>query len=176
MRLTNSDTFTPQSGLRLRRSKFFKRQNRVPDERDLKKQVSEPAPSSELPVLKKHKSYPQYGANKNRRLKPQEREVGSLLIRLVDRKSLTTTSTSTSFEASISDSTVHTQRASHTPAVRDGPPLSCNFCWNTVDECGRILRRKTQYHCPECRTNLCIVPCFHEYHDLPESEASASAR
>lgn len=56
-------------------------------------------------------------------------------------------------------------RASHTPAMRSGPPLSCNFCWNTVDECGRILRRKTQFHCPECRTNLCIVPCFHEYHD-----------
>ncbi|KAJ0183981.1 hypothetical protein K1T71_000404 [Dendrolimus kikuchii] len=41
---------------------------------------------------------------------------------------------------------------------------------------GRILRRKTQYHCPECRTNLCIVPCFHEYHEGPESEANASAK
>ncbi|XP_068618821.1 protein bric-a-brac 1-like isoform X2 [Battus philenor] len=169
------DSFATQSGLRMRRSKIFKRQNRVPEEREIRKQVSEPAPSSGPPILQKHESYPQYTANKNRRLKPQEREVGSLLIRLVDRQS-STTSTSTSFETSVSDSTVHTQRASHTPAVRDGPPLSCNFCWNTVDECGRILRRKTQYHCPECRTNLCIVPCFHEYHDLPEAEATASAR
>ncbi|GBP00988.1 PiggyBac transposable element-derived protein 4 [Eumeta japonica] len=55
-------------------------------------------------------------------------------------------------------------RSSHCPAVRSGPALSCNYCWNTVDERGRILRRKTKYHCPECRTNLCIVPCFHLYH------------
>ncbi|XP_048488827.1 protein bric-a-brac 1 isoform X1 [Plutella xylostella] len=67
-------------------------------------------------------------------------------------------------------------RISHTPAMRNGPPLSCNFCWNTVDDCGRILRRKTQYHCPECRTNLCIVPCFHQYHDGTPEPAAASAR
>lgn len=56
-------------------------------------------------------------------------------------------------------------RASHCPVVRPGPALGCNYCWNTVDNHGRILRRKTKYHCPECQTNLCIVPCFQEYHE-----------
>ncbi|XP_072380148.1 uncharacterized protein [Diabrotica undecimpunctata] len=55
-------------------------------------------------------------------------------------------------------------RSSHCPVVRLGPALGCNFCWNTVDKHGRIIRRKTEYHCPECQTNLCIVPCFQEYH------------
>ncbi|XP_064293086.1 protein tramtrack, beta isoform-like isoform X2 [Plodia interpunctella] len=68
----------------------------------------------------------------------------------------------------------HAQRSAHTPAVRSGPPLRCNFCWNTVDETGRILRRKTQYHCPECRTNLCIVPCFHEYHDGADIDTAST--
>ena len=40
--------------------------------------------------------------------------------------------------------------------ARDGPALSCNYCWNTTDGSGRILRRKTKYLCPECQTNLCI--------------------
>lgn len=64
-------------------------------------------------------------------------------------------------------------RSNHCPMLRPGPALGCNFCWNTVDNRGRILRRKTKYHCPECRTNLCIVPCFQEYHkrkDLDEVE------
>lgn len=52
----------------------------------------------------------------------------------------------------------------HCPVLRGGPALGCNFCWNSTDPQGRVLRRKTKYHCPECRTNLCIVPCFHEYH------------
>lgn len=115
-----------------------------------------------------------------------EQELGSLLIRAVPNTSTSTgtsatttsasASASASFESTASDASQAT-RASHTPAVRSGPPLSCNFCWNTVDECGRILRRKTQYHCPECRTNLCIVPCFHEYHDGPESDSNtANAR
>ncbi|XP_019867561.1 longitudinals lacking protein, isoforms H/M/V isoform X1 [Aethina tumida] len=56
-------------------------------------------------------------------------------------------------------------RSSHCPVVRPGPALGCNFCWNTVDTHGRILRRKTKYHCPECQTSLCIVPCFQEYHE-----------
>ncbi|XP_008192144.1 protein tramtrack, alpha isoform isoform X2 [Tribolium castaneum] len=56
-------------------------------------------------------------------------------------------------------------RSSHCPVVRTGPALGCNYCWNTVDTHGRILRRKTKYHCPECQTNLCIVPCFQEYHE-----------
>lgn len=65
--------------------------------------------------------------------------MGSLLIRavtVIDRQP------STSSEGVLSEGLEPPQaRASHTPAVRAGPPLSCNFCWNTVDECGRILRR-----------------------------------
>lgn len=56
-------------------------------------------------------------------------------------------------------------RSSHCPMIRPGSALGCNYCWNTVDNHGRILRRKTKYHCPECQTNLCIVPCFQEYHE-----------
>ncbi|XP_045531199.1 BTB/POZ domain-containing protein 18-like isoform X2 [Pieris brassicae] len=188
------DYLDSQVDLRLRRTKLFKRQNRVqPEEREIRKQSSEPIPSSiatalSSPTLQKHESYPQYVTIKNRRLKA-EQTVGSLLIRTVlDRQpstsatiptsqsvTLPVTSTSTSCETVTTDSNAQTTRASHTPAVRSGPPLSCNFCWNTVDECGRILRRKTQYHCPECRTNLCIVPCFHEYHDAADPEA-ANAR
>ncbi|CAH0546568.1 unnamed protein product [Brassicogethes aeneus] len=63
-------------------------------------------------------------------------------------------------------------RSSHCPVVRPGPALGCNFCWNTVDAHGRILRRKTKYHCPECQTNLCIVPCFQEYHERHGSGSS----
>ncbi|CAF4748128.1 unnamed protein product [Pieris macdunnoughi] len=184
-----------QVDLRLRRTKLFKRQNRVqPEEREIRKQSSEPIPSSiatalSSPTLQKHESYPQYFTIKRHRLKA-EHTVGSLHIRTVlDRQPSTsatiptsqsvtlpvTTSTTTSCETVTTDSNAQTTRASHTPAVRSGPPLSCNFCWNTVDECGRILRRKTQYHCPECRTNLCIVPCFHEYHDAADPEA-ANAR
>ncbi|XP_062565450.1 uncharacterized protein LOC134227790 [Armigeres subalbatus] len=61
------------------------------------------------------------------------------------------------------------QRSSHCPVVREGPALGCNFCWNTR----RILRRKTKYHCPECQTNLCIAPCFQEYHERQSAENSA---
>nr|XP_022918167.1 protein bric-a-brac 1-like isoform X1 [Onthophagus taurus]XP_022918168.1 protein bric-a-brac 1-like isoform X1 [Onthophagus taurus] len=60
-------------------------------------------------------------------------------------------------------------RSSHCPVIRAGAALGCNYCWNTVDTHGRILRRKTKYHCPECRTNLCIVPCFQEYHERQAS-------
>ncbi|KAK6627449.1 hypothetical protein RUM44_009926 [Polyplax serrata] len=55
-------------------------------------------------------------------------------------------------------------RSGHCPVLRAGPALGCNYCWNTIDAHGRILRRKTKYHCPECQTNLCIVPCFQQYH------------
>ncbi|XP_053682958.1 longitudinals lacking protein, isoforms A/B/D/L isoform X3 [Sabethes cyaneus] len=65
------------------------------------------------------------------------------------------------------------QRSSHCPVVREGPALGCNFCWNTIDAHGRILRRKTKYHCPECQTNLCIVPCFQEYHERQSAENPA---
>ena len=61
-------------------------------------------------------------------------------------------------------------RSSHCPVIRVGPALGCNFCWNTIDAHGRILRRKTKYHCPECQTNLCIVPCFQEYHERQNNE------
>jgi len=61
----------------------------------------------------------------------------------------------------------------HCPKAREGPALSCNFCWNTTDGSGRILRRKTKYHCPECQTNLCIVPCFQQYHEAMENENNA---
>ncbi|XP_045784116.1 protein bric-a-brac 2-like isoform X2 [Maniola jurtina] len=166
------------SDVRLRRSKYFKRQSRVePEEREVRKQISEPTPTSTAPILQKHDSYPQYSTSKRR--SRSEHAVSSLLIRavaVVDRQP-STTSTVTSFDSVASESAPHTQRASHTPAVRSGPPLSCNFCWNSRDESGRTLRRKTQYHCPECRTNLCIVPCFHEYHDgTSEADATASAR
>uniref|UniRef100_A0AAR5PZ94 BTB domain-containing protein n=1 Tax=Dendroctonus ponderosae TaxID=77166 RepID=A0AAR5PZ94_DENPD len=67
-------------------------------------------------------------------------------------------------------------RSSHCPVSRPGPALGCNYCWNTVDDHGRILRRKTKYHCPECQTNLCIVPCFQEYHKRHSiSQADPSA-
>ncbi|XP_072930904.1 uncharacterized protein [Epargyreus clarus] len=175
------ESFSPQSGPRLKRSKYFKRQSRVQqDERELRRQMSEPALAPApphlppMPTLQKHESYPQY-TSKSRRA---EQELGSFLIRavaVVDRQP-STTCTATSFETAVTDSVAHVQRASHTPAVRLGPPLSCNFCWNTKDDSGRMIRRKTQYHCPECRTNLCIVPCFHEYHDGNESDAAASAR
>ncbi|XP_046997268.1 uncharacterized protein LOC124612873 [Schistocerca americana] len=56
-------------------------------------------------------------------------------------------------------------RSNHCPALRPGPALGCNYCWNTIDSHGRILRRKTKYYCPECQTNLCIVPCFQAYHE-----------
>ncbi|CAB4061396.1 unnamed protein product [Lepeophtheirus salmonis] len=58
----------------------------------------------------------------------------------------------------------------HCPKAREGPALGCNFCWNTTDINGRILRRKTKYHCPECQANLCIVPCFQSYHEALEKE------
>jgi hypothetical protein len=63
-------------------------------------------------------------------------------------------------------------RLGHCPLLRPGPALGCNFCWNTIDKHGRILRRKTKYYCPECQTNLCIVPCFQEYHEKYEKEAT----
>lgn len=61
---------------------------------------------------------------------------------------------------------------SHVPKGRDGPALGCNHCWNSTDGNGRILRRKTKYQCVECGVNLCIVPCFQEYHNAREREAS----
>lgn len=60
--------------------------------------------------------------------------------------------------------------------IRPGPALGCNYCWNTIDSHGRILRRKTKYHCPECQTNLCIVPCFQEYHERLNGETGGSSR
>lgn len=70
--------------------------------------------------------------------------------------------------------TLENPRSSHCPVIRPGPALGCNFCWNTIDGHGRILRRKTKYHCPECQTNLCIVPCFQEYHERLNNEIEAA--
>ncbi|XP_055701600.1 protein bric-a-brac 1 isoform X5 [Phlebotomus papatasi] len=70
------------------------------------------------------------------------------------------------------DFSLDNPRSSHCPVVRPGPALGCNFCWNTIDAHGRILRRKTKYHCPECQTNLCIVPCFQEYHERQSSSGT----
>ncbi|KAG8296922.1 hypothetical protein J6590_046917 [Homalodisca vitripennis] len=61
-------------------------------------------------------------------------------------------------------------RSCHCPVLRPGPALGCNFCWNTIDAHGRILRRKTKYHCPECQTNLCIVPCFQILRHIKKTE------
>lgn len=63
-----------------------------------------------------------------------------------------------------------TEQFTHCPKEREGPALGCNFCWNTTDVNGRILRRKTKYHCPDCQANLCIVPCFQAYHEALEKE------
>jgi len=71
-------------------------------------------------------------------------------------------------------STSDTERLGHCPLLRPGPALGCNFCWNTIDQHNRILRRKTKYYCPECQTNLCIVPCFQEYHQKFDRHASSS--
>ncbi|XP_012275181.1 protein bric-a-brac 1 isoform X1 [Orussus abietinus] len=65
-------------------------------------------------------------------------------------------------------------RSGHCPVQRPGPALGCNHCWNTIDGHGRILRRKTKYHCPECQINLCIVPCFQEFHER-QREVSTTA-
>ncbi|CAH0577791.1 unnamed protein product [Chrysodeixis includens] len=152
-------------GARRGRTKPLKRQARVPDEREVRKQSSEPAASQpRAHTLHKHDSYPQYIAHRRRKRCRYWCEHYGGGARGGRRG------------GAAGAGAEGAPRASHTPAVRSGPPLSCNFCWNTVDECGRILRRKTQYHCPECRTNLCIVPCFHEYHDGPESDSNASAR
>ncbi len=63
----------------------------------------------------------------------------------------------------------------HCPKAREGPALGCNYCWNTTDSNGRILRRKTKYHCPECQANLCIVPCFQQYHEALERDETKAA-
>ena len=63
----------------------------------------------------------------------------------------------------------------HCPKARDGPALGCNYCWNTTDVNGRILRRKTKYHCPDCQANLCIVPCFQAYHEQLDREKAATS-
>ena len=67
------------------------------------------------------------------------------------------------------------QEFGHCPKAREGPALGCNYCWNSTDVNGRILRRKTKYHCPECQANLCIVPCFQAYHEQLEKDKEAAA-
>ncbi|XP_050459637.1 protein tramtrack, alpha isoform isoform X3 [Cataglyphis hispanica] len=77
----------------------------------------------------------------------------------------TSSSPQTSSSSRESRENMGDQRLGHCPVLRQGPALGCNHCWNTIDDHGRILRRKTKYHCPECQINLCIVPCFQEYHE-----------
>ena len=74
-----------------------------------------------------------------------------------------------------SHSSMGTEQFGHCPKEREGPALGCNFCWNTTDVNGRILRRKTKYHCPECQANLCIVPCFQAYHEALEKDKANSS-
>ena len=69
-----------------------------------------------------------------------------------------------------STNAVSTEQFGHCPKERDGPALGCNYCWNTTDVNGRILRRKTKYHCPDCQANLCIVPCFQAYHEALDKD------
>ncbi len=83
------------------------------------------------------------------------------------------TASSSSSSSALSSVLVHhqpTDQFGHCPKAREGPALGCNYCWNTTDTNGRILRRKTKYHCPECQANLCIVPCFQQYHEALERE------
>lgn len=61
------ESLNTPSGIRLRRTKYFKRQSRVqPDEqqREVRKQVSEPQLTAVAHVLQKHESYPQYSSSK----------------------------------------------------------------------------------------------------------------
>ncbi|XP_050422085.1 longitudinals lacking protein, isoforms H/M/V-like isoform X1 [Adelges cooleyi] len=74
---------------------------------------------------------------------------------------LSTSSAQTNTDDTFNGST----RSDHCPLLRSGPALGCSFCWNTIDTRGRFLRRKTKYHCPECNINLCLVPCFQEFHE-----------
>ncbi|XP_071558179.1 uncharacterized protein Btbvii isoform X1 [Temnothorax nylanderi] len=88
---------------------------------------------------------------------------GGLRVKMTElRRASSTPQTSSSREPRES---MGDQRLGHCPVLRQGPALGCNHCWNTIDAHGRILRRKTKYHCPECQINLCIVPCFQEYHE-----------
>lgn len=85
---------------------------------------------------------------------------------------------STSTNSSVSNSgllcSTPTEQFGHCPKEREGPALGCNYCWNTTDVNGRILRRKTKYHCPDCQANLCIVPCFQAYHEALEKDKNTS--
>lgn len=86
------------------------------------------------------------------------------------REDSTSEDIGSSTSSSSFDDGLPVNRSGHCPALRPGPALGCNFCWNSIDNCGRILRRKTKYHCPECHINLCIVPCFQEYHEKADKK------
>ncbi|XP_015517421.1 longitudinals lacking protein, isoforms H/M/V isoform X1 [Neodiprion pinetum] len=92
--------------------------------------------------------------------------MGGLRVRTAElRRSSSSPQTGVRSESRLSREGSSDQRLGHCPVQRPGPALGCNHCWNTIDAHGRILRRKTKYHCPECQTNLCIVPCFQEFHE-----------
>ena len=92
--------------------------------------------------------------------------------------SLNATMLSTSHTTSVPVLPSHApEQFGHCPRAREGPALGCNYCWNTTDANGRILRRKTKYQCPDCQANLCIVPCFQAYHEqLEKGKASSTQR
>lgn len=125
--------------------------------------ISEPAPvRSQHPALEKNASHPPLFEQTTcimKLTKPQPTRLSAIVQRDAGRSN---NSEQMPFDL------MTTHRASHCPVMRTGPALSCNYCWNTLDECGRILRRKTKFHCPECKYNLCIVPCFHQYHSLQQ--------
>ena len=82
--------------------------------------------------------------------------------------------TTSSILSGIGGTSAPTEQFGHCPKEREGPALGCNYCWNTTDLNGRILRRKTKYQCPDCQANLCIVPCFQAYHEALEKEKNNS--
>lgn len=81
------------------------------------------------------------------------------------RRSVSNPGVSVSSPSTGGTQSTSTSSNGHCPVLRTGAALGCNFCWNTNDSHGRILRRKTKYHCPDCQANLCIVPCFQAYHE-----------
>ncbi|KAJ9574755.1 hypothetical protein L9F63_008069, partial [Diploptera punctata] len=130
-----------------------------PPNQDPSNRSVSPSPSvviEQLPVLRVVTDTPSGSASDPSKMVPG----GGLRIRTDELRRA-----SSSPQASSPREVFEPQRSGHCPVLRPGPALGCNFCWNTIDGHGRILRRKTKYHCPECQTNLCIVPCFQEYHE-----------
>lgn len=145
----------------------------IPEQEPMHELVPHPMPSSSLLYPGIHHTYehpiPMHQERKPA-IKPRHSE--SLF---PTTTATNTTSSSSSMASAAASRPPHTmEQFGHCPKARDGPALSCNFCWNTTDGSGRILRRKTKYHCPECQTNLCIVPCFQQFHEALEGEGGSN--